>query len=218
MSETASFGLKGRGITISRSEQILLEHVDLNFKAGTITHLFGENGTGKTSLMRALAGLLPLDSGSVFWNGYETSHPEANFTQDLLFLAHNLAMKHELSITENLQFYSALRGQKASKSKLLSVANELDIETLLDRHFAELSAGQQHKVSLCRLFLEKAKLWILDEPFVNLDARTRDWLSSQMMQFAASGGVVIFTSHQAIEGLKIHQQISLAHQTDEVLD
>lgn len=207
--------LEVKGLTISRNEQILLENIDLSFSAGTITHLFGDNGAGKTSLMRALAGLLPQDTGQVIWNGFKTSSPEANFSQDLLFLAHNLAMKFELSIAENLQFYSALRGQKASLQQIQSVARELNIEPLLERNFSDLSAGQQHKVSLCRLVLEKAKLWVLDEPFVNLDANTRDWLSQLMLRFAKSGGVVIFTSHQAIDGLKIDQKISLSNSSEE---
>ncbi|NVJ67977.1 MAG: heme ABC exporter ATP-binding protein CcmA [Gammaproteobacteria bacterium] len=207
--------LEVKGLTISRNEQILLENVDLSFQAGTITHLFGENGAGKTSLMRALAGLLNLDTGEVFWRELKAHHPEANFSQDLLFLAHNLAMKYELSIAENLQFYAALRGKAVSLAEIKAVASELRIENLLERHFAELSAGQQHKVSLSRLVLENAKLWILDEPFVNLDAQTRDWLSHKMMAFAQQGGVVIFTSHQAIDGLKIHQKISLSHDQEE---
>lgn len=203
--------LEVKGLTISRNEQILLENIDLSFQSGTITHLYGENGAGKTSLMRALAGLLNHDAGQVFWRGFKTSHPEANFAQDLLFLAHNLAMKHELSIAENLQFYCALRGKRVSRSDVRSIAESLWIGDLLNRNFAELSAGQQHKVTLCRLMLEDSKLWILDEPFVNLDAKTRDWLSARMTEFAAEGGVVIFTSHQAIEGLRIQQKISLSH-------
>ncbi|WP_251359649.1 heme ABC exporter ATP-binding protein CcmA [Kangiella sp. TOML190] len=213
--------LEVKGLTISRNEQILLEQTDLSFKAGTISHLFGDNGAGKTSLMRALAGLLPLDSGQIFWKGHTTATPEAEFAQDLLFLAHNLAMKPELTIAENLQFYSTLRGESASNSQIKEVARQLNIGNLLERHFAELSAGQQHKVTLCRLLLESAKLWVLDEPFVNLDAKTRDWLSAQMMAFAENGGVVIFTSHQVIDGLKIQQKISLSYSdanepTDEV--
>ncbi|MRX26561.1 heme ABC exporter ATP-binding protein CcmA [Kangiella sp. HZ709] len=213
-SEPSSYSsscLEVKGLTISRNEQVLLENIDLSFTSGSITHLFGENGAGKTSLMRALAGLLNHDSGQICWRGFKTSHPEANFSQDLLFLAHNLAMKSELTIAENLQFYTDLRGKSVSRSEIQTVASELRIESLLERHFAELSAGQQHKVSLSRLVLESAKLWVLDEPFVNLDARTRDWLSDKMMNFAKKGGVVIFTSHQAIDGLKIHQKVSLTH-------
>lgn len=207
--------LEVKGLTISRNEQILLENIDLNFASGTITHLFGDNGAGKTSLMRALAGLLPQDAGQMSWNGFKTSSPEAQYSHDLLFLAHNLAMKFELTIAENLQFYSALRGEKASLERIQEIAKQLHIENLLERHFAELSAGQQHKASLCRLVLEQTKLWILDEPFVNLDAKTRDWLSQLMMTFAKNGGVVIFTSHQAIDGLKIHQKISLSNDDEE---
>ncbi len=214
-SELNSSSLEAKGLTIFRNEQPLLEDTDLSFNAGSITHLFGENGAGKTSLMRALAGLLPLDSGQILWNQIKNTHPESNFNQDLLFLAHNLAMKHEFSIAENLQFYSILRGRKASLEELSKVAAELQIENLLDRHFSDLSAGQQHKVALCRLVLETVKLWVLDEPFVNLDAKTRDWLSAKMMHFAKEDGVVIFTSHQAIEGLKIHQRISLSHSEEE---
>lgn len=214
-SELNSSSLDVKGLTISRNEQILLENVELHFASGTITHLFGDNGAGKTSLMRALAGLLPQDTGQVSWNGFKTSSPEAQYAHDLLFLAHNLAMKFELTIAENLQFYSALRGKKAGLQQIESVASELEIEPLLERNFSDLSAGQQHKVSLCRLVLEQTKLWILDEPFVNLDAKTRDWLSQLMMTFAKNGGVVVFTSHQAIEGLKIHQKISLSNDDGE---
>ncbi|NVK22716.1 MAG: heme ABC exporter ATP-binding protein CcmA [Kangiellaceae bacterium] len=204
-------GLFASDLTVSRAEQTLIEGAELHLAPSSITYLYGENGAGKTSLMRCLCGLLPADQGSIRWNGKPISSSDSNYFNDLLFLAHALSMKAELSIMENLHFYAKLRGVNNANGLIQQAAQQLGIDHLLARRFAELSAGQQHKVALCRLVVEPAKIWILDEPFVNLDHQTRDWLANTMMEFAKQGGVVLFTSHHEIEQLTIDQRLSLEH-------
>lgn len=201
--------LQATNLTISRGEMVLLEGADLSLAPSSISYLQGENGAGKTSLMRVLAGLTPACEGKVEWNQRLISHPESSYQQDLLFLAHALSMKSSLSILENLSFYASLRGVSNPQKTIQSALAELGLELIQDRHFAELSAGQQHKVCLCRLLIEPAKIWILDEPFVNLDHKTRLWLAQQIEVFAQKGGIVLFTSHHEIKELKISQRISL---------
>lgn len=210
-------GLYAHELTVSRSEQVLLESADLHLAPSTITYLYGENGAGKTSLMRCLAGLLSADSGQVYWNKHRINHPESEFFHDLIFLAHSLSMKNELTIAENLSFYALLRvGKKESKRKLQgqisNVLTDLGIGGLENRMFSELSAGQQHKVALARLVLEPAKIWILDEPFVNLDHKTRGWLAQKALAFKQQGGVVLFTSHHHIDELPIDQKVGVEHE------
>ncbi|AOE49565.1 heme ABC exporter ATP-binding protein CcmA [Kangiella sediminilitoris] len=220
MSQTSDIqfnGLYAHELTVSRSEQVLLEDAELHLAPSTITYLHGENGAGKTTLMRCLAGLLPADHGSMYWNKRPITHPESGYFQDLIFLAHSLSMKNELSIAENLAFYASLRMRcsitgKPLHQKISSVLEELGIGGLEDRMFAELSAGQQHKVALARLILEPAKIWILDEPFVNLDHKTRSWLSEKAMAFKQQGGTVLFTSHHHIEELPIDQSVGVEHE------
>ncbi|WP_223670469.1 heme ABC exporter ATP-binding protein CcmA [Kangiella shandongensis] len=220
MSQTSDIqfnGLYAHELTVSRSEQVLLEDAELHLAPSTITYLHGENGAGKTTLMRCLAGLLPADHGEVYWNKLPITHPESNYFQDLIFLAHSLSMKNELSIAENLSFYASLRtkvslNKQQLQQQISSVLNELGIGGLEDRMFAELSAGQQHKVALARLMLEPAKIWILDEPFVNLDHKTRGWLSEKALAFKQQGGTVLFTSHHHIEELPIDQSVGVEHE------
>ncbi len=210
-------GLYAHELTVSRSEQVLLEDADLHLAPSTITYLYGENGAGKTSLMRCLAGLLPADHGVVYWNKKPISHPDSGYFQDLIFLAHSLSMKNELTIAENLRFYANLRlkgrvHQKSLSNDISGVLRELGIGGLENRMFAELSAGQQHKVALARLMLEPAKIWILDEPFVNLDQKTRGWLADKTLAFKEQGGVVLFTSHHHIDELPVDQNVGVEHE------
>lgn len=217
MPQTEFDGLYAHELTVSRSEQVLLEDAELHLAPSTITYLYGENGAGKTSLMRCLAGLLSADHGEVYWNHKSINHPESGYFDDLIFLAHSLSMKHELTIAENLSFYANLRLKGAISSKILSakiaqVLAELGISGLEERLFSELSAGQQHKVALARLVLEPAKIWILDEPFVNLDHKTRGWLAQKALEFKQQGGVVLFTSHHHIDELPIDQKVGVEHE------
>ena len=210
-------GLYAHELTVSRSEQVLLEDADLHLAPSTITYLYGENGAGKTSLMRCLAGLLPADHGVVYWNKKPISHPDSGYFQDLIFLAHSLSMKNELTIAENLRFYANLRlkgrvHQKSLSNDISGVLRELGIGGLENRMFAELSAGQQHKVALARLMLEPAKIWILDEPFVNLDQKTRGWLADKTLAFKEQGGGVLFTSHHHIDELPVDQNVGVEHE------
>lgn len=210
-------GLYAHELTVSRSEQILLEDADLHLAPSTITYLYGENGAGKTSLMRCLAGLLPSDQGSIYWNKQPINHADSSYFQDLIFLAHSLSMKNELTIAENLSFYANLRlkagiSQQSLSKQIYDVLLELGIGGLENRMFAELSAGQQHKVALARLILEPAKIWILDEPFVNLDQKTRGWLAAKTLEFKNNGGVVLFTSHHHIDELPVDQKVGVEHE------
>ncbi len=126
-------------------------------------------------------------------------------------------MKNELTIAENLRFYANLRlkgrvHQKSLSNDISGVLRELGIGGLENRMFAELSAGQQHKVALARLMLEPAKIWILDEPFVNLDQKTRGWLADKTLAFKEQGGVVLFTSHHHIDELPVDQNVGVEHE------
>lgn len=214
MSDLSSLQISN--LTISRGEVVLLEGADFCLAPSSISYLQGENGAGKTSLMRVLAGLMAADAGKVEWNQELISSPESGYQQDLLFLAHALSMKASLSILENLTFYAHLRGLKNPQTSIQDALTELGLSEIQDRHFNELSAGQQHKVCLCRLLIEPCKIWILDEPFVNLDHKTRLWLAQQIHLFAQKGGIVLFTSHHEIDELTISQRISLQH--DEAAD
>ena len=210
-------GLYAHELTVSRSEQILLEDAQLHLAPSTITYLYGENGAGKTSLMRCLAGLLQPDNGVVYWDRKPIEHAGSSYFNDLIFLAHSLSMKSELTIAENLSFYAQLRlNRKVAQSELQSQIKqaliELGIDGLANRMFSELSAGQQHKVALARLLLEPAKIWILDEPFVNLDQKTRAWLAAKTLDFKGHGGIVLFTSHHDIDELPVDQKVGVEHE------
>ena len=196
-------------LSVIRGEKLLVQDLSLVIQGGEVVHLAGSNGSGKTSLMRCLAGLLPPEQGQITWNDWALNAPASGYFTDLLYLGHSLALKAALTIEENLNFYARLRGRRPN-AELRKPLSALQIDAYLQQPVAQLSAGQQRKTMLARLQLEPARIWLLDEPFVALDETSRQWLVAAIERFAAAGGLVIFTSHQRVSGLPVHKTISLS--------
>ena len=174
--------------------------------------VLGPNGSGKTSLLRVLCGLLRPEAGKVCWKGEDVHGSADSFHAHLLFLGHSPAVKDDLTGRENVRFGLAQAGVGVTSREADAALSEFGLagrEGLLAR---ALSQGQRRRVGLARLTLSAAKaLWILDEPFTALDAQAVELVQSHLAQHVRRGGSVVFTSHHEVgfAGLPV-QRLQLA--------
>lgn len=183
-------------ITIQRGDFPLCEGVTLTLSSGEICHLVGANGTGKTTLLMQLAGLLPLLEGEVFYQG-QSALPIAP-----LYVSHQLGIHPNLTVRQNLTFLLNLYGIKPSAEQIETALDWVDLSGFENMGSNQLSAGQTRRVTLARLYLmsvQQTPLWLLDEPFTALDVSMVARLQQRLQEFVNSGGAVLMTSHQTVE-------------------
>ena len=183
------------GLTVQRGEIPLCEAVSLHLSAGSICHLVGANGTGKTTLLMQLAGLLPVMTGEVVYQGAETLPIQP------LYVSHQLGIHPNLTVAQNLIFLLNLYGITPSMANIddaLAWVGLQGFETVSSSH---LSAGQTRRITLARLYLltpDITPLWLLDEPFTALDVDMVVRMEDRLSDFANAGGSILMTSHQAV--------------------
>lgn len=186
--------LSANNLTCIREERILFESLSLEVNPGDIVQIEGPNGTGKTSLLRILAGLSVPYEGNVCFKEQPIQHCRESFHQNLLYLGHLAGVKGELSAQENLEFNLAIQGiDNSLAEETLAKVNLLGFEDALASH---LSAGQHRRISLARLWQSNAPLWILDEPFTAIDKLGVQNLEKQFIKHTDQGGAIILTTHQ----------------------
>jgi heme exporter protein A len=190
--------LRANALTCVRGERTLFTGLDLEVFAGQWLHVRGENGIGKTSLLRLLSGLTKPAAGEIFWNEQLISADPSEYHRNLLFLGHRDSLKEDLTALENLSIATALDGIAVTEDEILLALHRFGLRGREDLPVNCLSAGQKRRVLLARLLLRQAKLWILDEPFNALDVRAVEMLSELILEHIASGGMAIMTSHQEI--------------------
>lgn len=189
--------LTAKDLTLIRGERCLFQHVDFALDSGELLLLQGQNGSGKTSLLRAIAGLLSLEDGEVRWNDVPVLAQRQEFHSAIVWLAHRTGLKADLTPAENLQFEAALRPQ--SKTEITTVYERLGIARLKRLPLRSLSAGQQRRVALARMLLADVPLWLMDEPFTNLDADGRKLVIELTEEHLAAGGLCVMAAHQDVD-------------------
>lgn len=194
MSTSAPILLSAHELTCIREDRILFEDNSFEIHAGEIVQLEGQNGAGKTSLLRILAGLSTPYSGTVRYNGNAILRCRESYYSQLTFIGHTPGIKGEMTAQENLEFYLNLHGEdKSTAEATLAKVNLLAFE---DSFASNLSAGQHRRIALARLWQSKTPIWILDEPFTAIDKQGVKKLEALFVQHANNGGCVILTSHQ----------------------
>ncbi len=164
---------------------------------GDILRIRGENGSGKTSLLRIIAGITSPDDGQVLWNG-ERINKSDSFASDIAYLAHRDGIKNEFTALENLRFYQQLYHQN-NPQELLDILTALDISHTAYIPARQLSFGQRRRLGFARLLLASTKLWLLDEPFTGIDVEGRSLLEQHCLNFLNKGGIIVLTHHAEIE-------------------
>jgi len=189
--------LSANDLTLIRGETCLFQGLEFALNPGELLLLEGPNGCGKTSLMRAIAGMLSLEAGEIFWNDVPVSRQRQEFHGSLVWLAHRTGLKGDLTLVENLRFESALRPQANVDSS--SVYERLGISRLKSLPLRSLSAGQQRRVALARMLMADVPLWLMDEPFTNLDREGRQLVMKLTEEHLAGGGMCVMAAHQDID-------------------
>jgi len=192
--------LEATQIECVRGSRRLFSDLSFRLEAHQALRVRGENGSGKTSLLRIVAGLSPSESGSVTWNHGNIRALGEDYLRDLLFLGHSNGLNDDLSPVENLRYVLALAGIGADVSVLRAALAEQGLAAVADLPVKLLSQGQKRRVALTRLpFSAQKLLWILDEPFIALDAASVERLAKTITKQLQRGGMVMFTTHQEIE-------------------
>ena len=200
--------LIARGLSCARGDRVLFRALALTVPEASLTQVQGRNGTGKTSLLRMLVGLAAPREGVLSWRGQPVSgaahsapDPLAveQFRRDTLYLAHANGIKQDLDAAENLRFACHMGGEYPRTDEVQGALDRCAIGERARVPVARLSHGQQRRVALARLALSRKALWVLDEPFVALDSLALAMLCALLAEHLRRGGIVILTTHQAVE-------------------
>ena len=183
----------------SRGERQLFHGVNCVLAGGRWLYVSGANGVGKTSLLRMVCGLAPIESGQILWNGTPIHTQRDAFYQDLFYLGHANALQESMTVIENLRFRCALAGSALDKVAAPEVLARFGLKGRQDQLVRHLSQGLKRRVALSRLALTPARLWVLDEPFVAMDEAGVRLLAGLIAAHLGRGGLAVLTSHQQVD-------------------
>ncbi|MBS0351293.1 MAG: cytochrome c biogenesis heme-transporting ATPase CcmA [Proteobacteria bacterium] len=187
--------LQVNNLNCCRGDRCLWQNLNFSVDQQQLLLVTGQNGAGKTSLLRILAGLGRFYQGQVNWRKVSIAQLKSDYQQQIHFLGHSNAIKNELTVEENLLLNS---GYSVKKSQVHAIIKLLELTPCLKRFGQELSQGQKQKVALARLFLKFAPLMILDEPFAHLDSSMIEKLQMMLADYLSQGGILILSTHMPL--------------------
>lgn len=176
----------------SRHDKPLLKNISFNLNSGEMLWITGQNGVGKTTLLKILSGLIIPNKGKILFCNFSIKH-NSNYLSNLCYLGHKLGLKLGLTVLENINFPNYF--------EMLQYLNLADYQNHL---VGQLSAGQKQRVALINLFLSPAKIWILDEPLSNLDNNVKEIFREKSKMHLIKGGIIIMASHEEL-GITCHK-------------
>jgi heme exporter protein A len=199
-----------RDLGCVRGRRTLFQHLNLGLQTGQMLRVSGANGSGKTSLLRMLCGLLEPSQGQVLWQGTPLRQARDAFHPALIYIGHAAALNDDLSALENLQFALRLSGAEPNEPVVRQALADAGLRGREHLPARVLSQGQRRRVALARLPLSAAALWVLDEPFNALDGAATDWLVGLIESHLHRDGLVVLTSHQHVNFVNAPSQVGLA--------
>lgn len=176
-----------------RGDRPLFSHLSFALRPGELVHVVGANGSGKTTLLRALCGFSRAAAGEIRWNGADIHDLGDDYRGVLAYVGHLNGIQGDLTPRENLRVAAGITGQKATPDDALE---RVGLLAYGDFPSKVLSQGQKRRLALARLLVARKPLWILDEPFSALDARSTDVMNALLSAHLAGGGMIVLTSHQ----------------------
>lgn len=189
--------LRVQSLFCERDERVLFSGLTFSLQAGQLMQVLGSNGSGKTTLMRIVCGLNDAYEGDIFWRGAPVHQQRENFLASLLYIGHRVGVNRVLTPRENLHWSASLHTPVAA-SDIDAALARVGLKAYEDIPCRNLSAGQNQRVSLARLLISPATLWILDEPFTTLDVYGVRELELLLAEHIAQGGAVLVTTHHRL--------------------
>jgi heme exporter protein A len=190
--------LTARNLACVRGERALFSQVGFELAPGCLLQVEGTNGSGKTSLLRILAGLSRPAEGEVLWRERPIAEYAADYQTEMAYLGHALGVKADLTALENLMWFLPLAGIRMTEAEAWALLARVGLDGYEDIQARRLSAGQNQRIALARMLGRSALLWILDEPFTALDIGGVALLSGLLDEQLEAGGMTIITSHQPL--------------------
>jgi heme exporter protein A len=181
-----------------RGDRLLFKQIGFTLNAGGLMYVLGENGSGKSSLLRMVCGLLTPEVGTIKWQGQSIKHSSEDYLSNLTYIGHLNGLKDDLTAMENLQLSARLAGEQVDEQAALAALTAIGIARCAKLPVGVLSQGQKRRVALARLWLSRAPLWVLDEPFAALDTASLLTLATCISAHLARGGMTIITTHQDV--------------------
>lgn len=193
--KTMNDALQVNNLSFDYTNCPLLKGINITLPSGHLLHVKGENGSGKTTFLKLLAGLFVPTEGSIRFRNLSLKDNKSLYQRNVCYVGHKLGIHAALSIGEN-RFFDLHYGR--NELDWLSIMDALSLSGLerLPCHY--LSAGQKRRVALLRLFMSNAVIWLLDEPFVTLDTKAQGFLMQKIIEHLNKGGCVVLTSHQSL--------------------
>jgi heme exporter protein A len=184
-------------VHVWRGDLHVLRGVSLQVNPGELVHVAGPNGTGKSTLLRVITGLLQPEQGAVTWCSRAIDRFRAEYQAQLTYLSHEPALKGDLTALENLRFAVGLK-RRVAPAELREALRHTGVAHCADLPARVLSAGQRRRVAMARVLAMRASLWLLDEPFANLDAQGSELVSELLRSHVLQGGMAVIVAHQEL--------------------
>lgn len=198
-------------LSCQRGERRLFSKLSMIMPPGKVVAVTGDNGSGKTSLLRMLCGLLPPEEGSIVWKGQPIAALKESYGGQLLYIGHLNGLKDDLTAKENLDMAAQLGGEQATDAAVRAALSAIGLpDRVHDCPAGILSQGQKRRVALARVWLSTCALWILDEPFASLDEGAMRFLTQRFQVHVNGGGTVVLATHDELKiGSDQLQQVRL---------
>ncbi len=191
--------LKALNLECVRGDRSLFNGLNFHLKAGECLVIHGDNGSGKTSLLRVLVGLAAPAAGALYWHGRKIKPLDEEYRCQLIYAGHLSGLKEELNAEENLKFALTLANETSSASAIHTALHQVGLQGKENLPTRLLSQGQKRRVNLARLILQKRPLWVLDEPLTALDSKATQWVTETIDRHLCRGGIAAVTTHHEMK-------------------
>ena len=191
--------LEVQNVGCVRGDRRLFDKINFSLTPGTVQQLTGPNGSGKTSLLRIICGLMSPEEGEIRWQGANIRLLAEEYFTAITYIGHNIAVKEELTSLENLRISSGLAGLEVSRKEAYSVLGKMGLTGRENLAARLLSEGQRRRSALARLLTCRAPLWVLDEVLTSLDKAGVTLMKSLIEEHLSKGGMAIIATHQELK-------------------